>query len=193
MASSTVGTWLRSFPFGHVRQLDKLTEVLLTRAWAVGVGPGGASMTVDVDSTVCEVRGYAKQGAAYGYTRVLGYHPILATRADTGEVLHVRLRTGRRTPPAAAQRFVRETIARVRRAGATGPLTLRADSGFWSHKVIDVCTDHDVCYSLTVRATKAVVAAIAAIDEDAWADIDYACGPCTCPPAGHGDMLSSPR
>jgi hypothetical protein len=173
MAPSTVGTWLRSFTFGHVRQLDKLTETLLSRVWAGGAGPGGGPLTIDVDSTICEVHGYDKQGAAYGYTRVLGYHPILATRADTGEVLHTRMRTGSANTARGAQRFVRETIGRVRRAGATGKVTLRADSGFWSNKVIDACTDHGVAFSITVRATKAVVAAIESINEDAWVDIDY--------------------
>ncbi len=173
MAASTIGTWLRSFTFGHLRQLDRVAEVALTRAWAGGAGPGEAAMFIDLDSTVCEVHGHKKQGAAYGYTRQLGYHPLLATRADTGEVLHTRMRKGSANTARGAQRFVRETIRRVRRAGATGKLTLRADSGFWSHAVIKACTDHGVDFSITVRATKAVVAAIEAIPEDAWVDIDY--------------------
>ena len=69
MAASTVGTWLRSFTFGHVRQLDQLTETILGRAWAAGAGPGDGPLVVDVDSTICEVHGYHKQGACYGYTR----------------------------------------------------------------------------------------------------------------------------
>jgi len=52
-------------------------------------------MTIDLDSTVCEVHGHHKQGAAYGYTHTLGYHPLVATRADSGEVLHARQRAGR--------------------------------------------------------------------------------------------------
>jgi len=173
LAPSTVGTWLRSLTFGHVRQLDRLTELLLSRAWAAGAGPGGDDLVIDVDSTICEVHGYAKQGAAYGYTRQLGYHPLLATRADTGEVLHTRMRKGSANTARGAQRFVRETVGRVRRAGATGPLVLRADSGFWSHKVIGACHDHDVRYSITVRQTKTVVAAIEGIDDAAWVDIAY--------------------
>ena len=77
-----------SLTFGHVRQLDRLNELLLTRAWQAGAGPGCDDLVIDVDSTICQVHGYAKQGAAYGYTRQLGYHPLLATRADTGEFLH---------------------------------------------------------------------------------------------------------
>jgi hypothetical protein len=75
---STLGTFLRAFTFGHVRQLDRLTEQLLTRAWAAGAGPGDGPITMDLDSTVCQVHGYHKQGAAYGYTHTLGYHPLLA-------------------------------------------------------------------------------------------------------------------
>lgn len=176
MAPSTIGTWLRSFTFGHVRQLDALTERLLTAAWAAGAGPGAAPLVIDVDSTICQTHGYAKQGATYGYTRQRGYHPLLATRADTGEILHARMRKGSANSSRGAQRFVRETIRRVRRAGATGPIVLRADSAFWSAKVITACRDHNVRFSITVRATKAVVAAIDGIDETAWVDIDYADG-----------------
>jgi hypothetical protein len=153
LAPSTLGTFLRAFTFGHVRQLDRLAEQVLTRAWAAGAGPGEQPLTVDVDSTVCEVYGHAKQGAAYGYTRVLGDHPLLATRADTGEVLHARMRSGRANTARGAQRFVQELTGRVRRAGARGQLTLRADSGFWSAKVLAACRRHRIRFSVTVRQT----------------------------------------
>src|SRR5215218_5211443 len=94
MAPSTLGTFLRSFTFGHVRQLDRVLGEALGRAWRLGAGPGAATMTIDLDSTICEVHGKQKQGATYGHTRVRGYHPLLATRADTGEILHARLRKG---------------------------------------------------------------------------------------------------
>jgi hypothetical protein len=87
-APSTVGTYLRSFTFGHLRQLDEVIEEELTRAWAMGLAPGDDPLVIDIDSMVCEVAGYHKQGAAYGYTKKLGYHPILAVRSDTGAVLH---------------------------------------------------------------------------------------------------------
>jgi hypothetical protein len=173
MAPSTLGTFLRSFTFGHIRQLDQAAEQLLGRAWAAGAGPGTRPLTIDVDSTICQVHGHHKGGAAYGYTRQLGYHPLLATRADTGEVLHARQRTGRAASGRGAQRFVNELAGRVRRAGAAGPLTLRADSGFWSAKVLAACRRHGIRFSITVRQVKSVVAAIAAIDQTAWADIDY--------------------
>jgi DDE family transposase len=173
MAPSTVGTFLRCFTFGHTRQLDRLTEHALARAWQAGAGPGDAAMTIDVDSTIIEVCGYHKQGASYGYTRTLGYHPLVATRAGTGEVLHARLRAGRANTARGMPRFVDELVARVRRAGATGELHLRADSGFWSAKTIKCLRRHGVRYSITVRMTKPVRAAIAAIDQDAWQPIDY--------------------
>jgi hypothetical protein len=173
MAPSTLGTFLRGFTFGHVRQLDRVAETILGRAWAAGAGPGDGPMTIDLDSTVCEVHGHHKGGAAFGYTRVLGYHPLLATRADTGEVLHARQRTGRAASGRGAARFVNETAGRIRRAGASGPLTLRADSGFWSAQVLAACRRHGIRFSITVRRTVTVATAIASIPEAAWTDIDY--------------------
>ena len=82
-APSTLGTFLRAFTFGHVRQLDALLGRSIERAWKAGAGPGADRLVIDVDSFVGEVCGRLKQGASYGYTRLLGYHPILATRADT--------------------------------------------------------------------------------------------------------------
>ena len=98
-APSTLGTFLRAFTFGHVRQLDRVSGVALTRAWSAGAGPGCGRLVVDIDSFIGEVHGYGKQGAAFGYTGKRGYHPMLATRADTGEVLHVRLRKGSAASP----------------------------------------------------------------------------------------------
>jgi hypothetical protein len=173
MAPSTLGTFLRGFTFGNVRQLDAVAEQLLTRAWALGAGPGDVPMTIDLDSTICEVHGKKKQGASYGYTKVLGFHPVVATRADTGEVLHLRFRKGSANTQRGAQRFVRETVGRVRRAGANGELTLRADSGFHSQYVVRACHDHHVRYSITVRQTPVITRAIEEIAEEEWASIDY--------------------
>jgi hypothetical protein len=173
LAPSTLGTFLRSFTFGHIRQLDRVAETVLGRAWAAGAGPGQTPVTIDVDSTICEVHGHHKGGAAYGYTRQLGYHPLLATRADTGEVLHIRMRKGSANTARGAERFVNELAGRVRRAGASGQLTLRADSGFWSAKIMTACRRHRIRFSITVRQTRQVQAAIAAIGEDAWIEIDY--------------------
>src|SRR5437763_11155321 len=134
-APSTLGTFLRAFTFGHVRQLDALLGRSLERAWQAGAGPGDGRLVIDVDSFVGEVCGRLKQGAAYGYTKLFGYHPILATRADTREVLHIRLRKGSANTQKGMLRFCDELIARVNRAGASGIKLLRADSGFWNTRV----------------------------------------------------------
>lgn len=168
LAPSTVGTFLRSFTFGHVRQLDRVLAEALRRAWQAGAGPGEGRLVVDLDSFVGEVHGYRKQGAAYGYTRRLGYHPLLATRAGSDETLHVRLRKGSANTQRGAGRFVDELIARVRRAGATGEILLRADSGFWNKKITAKLHRKGCLYSISVRAQANVVAAVEAIPEDGW-------------------------
>ena len=173
-APSTLGTFLRAFTFGHVRQLDRLLAEALTRAWKAGAGPGAGRLTVDVDSFIGEVHGYAKQGAAFGYTRKRGYHPILASRAETGEVLHIRLRKGSANTSRGMLRFCDELIARVERAGATGPKLLRADSGFWSSKVFARLAKAGWSYSIGVRLQPHVRAAIEQIAEAAWQTLaDY--------------------
>jgi hypothetical protein len=172
-APSTLGTFLRAFTFGHVRQLDALLGRALERAWQAGAGPGEGRLVIDVDSFVGEVCGRLKQGAAYGYTKLLGYHPILATRADTREALHIRLRKGSANSQKGMLRFTDELIARVARAGATGVKLLRADSGFWSNKVFERLEKAGWQYSIGVRMIETVRAAVDAIPEHAWRPIDY--------------------
>ena len=83
--------------WGHVRQLDRVSRQLLARAWAAGAGPGDGPLTIDLDSTICETYGLAKEGARHhGYTGKRGYHPLLAVAAGTGDVLMSRLREGQR-------------------------------------------------------------------------------------------------
>jgi len=173
MAPSTLGTFLRSFTFGHVRQLEAVNGRALERAWTAGVGPSGA-LVVDVDSTICEVVGKHKQGAGYGYTRKLGYHPLLATRADTGEIIHARMRKGSANTQRGARRFIDELVARVRRAGAADKLTIRFDSGFWANDTISVLNRLNVRYTMAVRcSSKGINDAISQIADDAWTPIEY--------------------
>ena len=160
MAPSTLGTFLRAFTFGHVRQLDRVLAMSLPRAWAAGAGPGDQRLMVDIDSFVGEVYGYKKPGAGYGYTHQLGYHPIVATRAGTGEVIHIRARKGSANTSRGALTFVEELIPRVARAGATGPRLLRADSGFWNHKIMNRLHAAGWTYSIAIRQQKAAVGAI---------------------------------
>jgi|BarGraIncu01121A_1022015.scaffolds.fasta_scaffold24893_1 Transposase DDE domain group 1 len=173
-AASTLGTFLRSFRWGHVRQLDRVSRELLGRAWATGAGPGSAPLTIDLDSTICETYGLKKQGALHhGYTHVRGYHPLLAVAAGTGDVLMARLREGRANTVRGAAHFLTETIGRVRYAGASGQLTVRADSGFYAHAVVAVCRKADVRFSITIRQSPAIRRLIEAIPDDAWTPIPY--------------------
>ncbi len=171
MAPSTVGTFLRSFTWGHTRQLNKVLGVALGRAWAAGAGPGKRPLTLDLDSTICGVSGRGKEGASYGYTKELGYHSLLAFRADTGEAVGARLRAGASRRGVA--HFAQETIRCARRAGARGRIEVRADSGFWSYAMLATLDHLGVGWSITCPQLRHVLAAIAAIDEDDWADIDY--------------------
>ncbi len=171
-APSTLGTFLRAFTFGHVRQLDRVLAESLRRAWLAGAGPGEGRLVVDVDSFVGEVFGYDKQGAGYGYTHKRGYHPIVATRAGTGEVLHIRARKGSANTSRGALRFVEELIPRVGRAGASGPKLLRADSGFWNTKITARLQAAGWTYSIGVRQQKHIKAAIAAIPEQDWQTLE---------------------
>ena len=173
-AASTLGTFLRSFRWGHVRQLDRVSRELMRRAWAAGAGPGAGPLTIDLDSTICETYGLAKEGALHhGYTGVRGYHPLLAVAAGTGDVLMARLREGRANTARGAAHFLREMIGRVRHAGASGELTVRADSGFYAHAVVAVCRKMGVRFSITIRQHRSVRRLIAAIPEAAWTPIPY--------------------
>jgi Transposase DDE domain group 1 len=172
LAPSTLGTFLRAFTFGHVRQLDALLGEALVRAWRAGAGPGEERLVIDVDSFIGEVCGRLKQGAGYGYTKLLGYHPILATRADTREVLHIRLRKGSANTQRGMLRFTDELIARVARAGASGVKLLRADSGFWNTKVFKRLEQAGWQYSIGVRMQKGISEAVQAIDESAWQKVE---------------------
>lgn len=173
MAPSTIGTFLRTFTFGFVRQLDAVAARLLTNAWAAGAGPGDSDLVIDLDSTICEVHGHAKQGAGYGYTKCLGYHPLVATRAGTGEILFSRMRKGSAGSSRGINRFINELAGILKRAKATGAKCVRADSGFWSWELLRTLDRHEMTWSITVTNHAKVKAAIASIPDDAWVDIDY--------------------
>jgi hypothetical protein len=174
-APSTVGSWLRAHKWSNVRQLDAVSRELLARLWAAGAGPAelAAPLTIDLDSTIVEVHGRAKQGAAFGYTKVRGYHPQLATCAQTGQVLMSRLRGGSAGAARGAKSFLTETVSRVRHAGASGQLTVRADSAFYSKAVLATAAKLDVRFSITARQDKRIRAAIEGIDDSAWQPIPY--------------------
>ena len=141
---------------------------------AAGAGPGDAPLTIDLDSTICETYGLAKEGARHhGYTGKRGYHPLLAIAAGTGDVLMSRLRQGRANTARGAAHFLRETVGRVRYGGASGQLTVRADSGFYTHALVAVCREMGVRFSITIRQHKGLRELIEAIPEQDWTPIPY--------------------
>ena len=173
-APSTLGTFLRSFRWGHVRQLDRVSREFLARAWSAGAGPGDDPLTIDLDSTVCETYGLAKEGAQrHNYAGQRGYHPLFAVAAGTGDMLMARLRKGWANTARGAAHFLRETVSRVRYAGATGPLTMRADSGFYTHDIVAACRKAKVRFSITIRQHQSVRNIIEAIPEAEWTPIPY--------------------
>ena len=173
-APSTLGAFLRSFRWGHVRQLDRVSRQLLARAWKAGAGPVDAPLTIGLDSTICETYGLAKEGLRHhGYTGARGYHLLLATAASTGDVLMSRLREGRANSARGAAHFLRETVGRGRYGGGTGQLTLRADSGFYTHDVVSVCRKMDVRFSIIIRQHVRLRELIEAIPEEGWTPIPY--------------------
>jgi Transposase DDE domain group 1 len=180
-APSTLGSFLRSFTFGHVRQLDAVaSRFLLGLAQQTPLTAGVDEYTlVDVDDTIIEVHGYAKQGAGFGYTKKRGLNALIAT-ITTDQVAPVivaqRLRKGSAGSPRGAARLVADALATVRRlrtVDACGPVLLRADSAYYGHAVVAAAVRAGAGVSVTVRQDRRVKATIAEIGEDAWQPIQY--------------------
>jgi hypothetical protein len=177
-APSTLGTFLRVFTFGHVRQLDAVAARLLSAlARAAPVLPGADQYTiVDIDDTVRATYGDAKQGAGRGYTGVKGLNALLAVVATIRSaplIAAARLRKGSTNSARGAAKLVTEALATVRRAGTTGLVIVRADSAFCGYEIVAACRRAGARFSITVRLTPAVVKAITSIDEQAWVAIRY--------------------
>ena len=173
---STLGIFLSQLPVWprHVNSTGCAASLHGPGLKHAGAGPGDGPLTIDLDSTICETYGLAKEGARHhGYTGKRGYHPLLAVAAGTGDVLMARLREGRANTDRVAAHFLRETVSRVRYGGASGQLTMRADSGFYTHAVVAVCRRINVRYSITIRQHKSLHNLIEAIPEDAWTPIPY--------------------
>jgi hypothetical protein len=172
-APSTLGTFLRTFTFGHVRQLDAVASRLLVNlAGQAPLLPGAAELAyIDVDDTVRRTYGYAKQGAGRGYTGTKGLNALLAvvsTPTAAPVIAAARLRKGWTNSVKGAARLVADALVTATAAGATGVRLLRADSLFYGYEVIAAAVRQPSCFSITARQDRAVRAAIAAIDPDAW-------------------------
>src|SRR3954453_21070262 len=180
-APSTLGSFLRSFTFGHVRQLDAVaSRFLLSLAEhtaLLGAPADAGPVLVDLDDTIVEVHGYAKQGAAFGYSGVRGLSALLAT-VSTQTVAPViaaqRLRTGSAGSARGAARLATDALALIRRTSLAGrEVLLRADSAFYSHALVTAARQAGAEVSITVRMDAAVKRAIAGIAEDTWTTIKY--------------------
>ncbi len=177
-APSTLGTFLRSFTFGHIRQLDAVASRLLVGLTAQAPLLVGAHELayVDVDDTLRQTYGYAKHGAGRGYTGVKGLNALLgivSTPHSAPVIAAARLRKGSTNSARCAARFVTDTLITSRKAGASGPVVLRAESAYYGHATIAAALRHGAHFSITARQDKAVRAAIAAIAEDACTPIKY--------------------
>jgi Transposase DDE domain group 1 len=188
-APSTLGSFLRQFTFGHVRQLDAVAaRVLGNLAGSTPLLDGiEADVLVDVDDTIIEVHGHAKQGAGFGYSGVRGLNALLATLTVPGQapvIAAQRLRKGSTGSPRGASRLVADTLATVARlragraAGQAGPqpagrVLLRADSAFYSAAVVNTAVAAGAQVSVTARQDRRVKAAITVIADDAWTTIRY--------------------
>lgn len=177
-APSTLGTFLRSFTFGHVRQLDAVASRLLVNlAGRAPLLPGITELAyIDTDDTVRQTYGYAKQGAGRGYTGVKGLNALIATISTPTSapvIAAARLRKGSTNSVKGAHRLVADALVTAKAAGATGVRVLRADSAFYSHEVIAAARRHRSRFSITARLDSAVRKAIGAIDDEAWTPINY--------------------
>jgi hypothetical protein len=179
-APSTLGTFLRSFTHGHVQQVDavggRLLAALAGRVPGLVAGAGEGLAFVDVDDTIRQVHGYAKQAAAYGYSRVRGLNIQLATLSTDSAapvIARARLRRGNVASHTGAGPLLARAIGTARAAGVRSRLLCRADSAYYGHAFVATALRHDAWFSVTVRMNPHAKAAIAGIDEDAWTPIKY--------------------
>jgi hypothetical protein len=177
-APSTLGTFLRAFTHGHVAQVQAVARRLLPELARHTPLLGGADQVayVDIDDTVRRTYGYAKQGAGFGYSKVKGLNALLgvvSTPLAAPIIAATRLRKGACASVRGAASFVAETIRTARSCGASGLLTVRADSAFYTAEVVAACRGLRARFSITARMNASIRAAISTIDPDAWIPIRY--------------------
>jgi hypothetical protein len=180
-APSTLGSFLRAFTFGHVRQLDAVASRLLInlahQASVVPTPSDSGLVFVDVDDTIIEVHGHQKQGAGFGYSGVRGINALLATvstEASAPMVIGQRLRKGASGSPRGAGRIVADALKTVTRLpGDNAPVLLRADSAYYGFQVVNAALRAGAAVSITARQDPAVKRAISTIPEEAWTTIEY--------------------
>ena len=180
-APSTLGSFLRSFTFGHVRQLDAVATRFLSGLAANSALVAGVDdfALVDIDDTIIQVHGHQKQGAGFGYSGVRGLNALLATvttKTTAPVIVGQRLRKGSCGSPRGAARMVTDALAavvRLRSIDAKGPVLVRADSAFYGHATVSAAIRAGAAVSVTARMDPAVKRAIGTIPDDAWKAIEY--------------------
>jgi len=177
-APSTLGTFLRGFRFGHVRQLDAVAARFLAglTRHAPLISRAAEITFVDIDDTIRSTYGYAKQGTGYGYSGVKGLNALLATvstAVSAPVIVATRLRKGSANSARGAARLVADALVTTRSCGAAGTVVLRADSAFYGRDVVAAARRAGARFSITARKDRAVTAAISAIPDDAWTAIRY--------------------
>lgn len=180
-APSTLGSFLRAFKFGHVRQLDAVASRWLKALTVAAplVGAGSELTLVDIDDTIKAVHGYQKEGSGYGYSGVRGLNALIGVLSSTGYapvIIGARLRKGACNSARGAKKFVSDvltTTKRLRGKAATGFVLLRADSAFYAQTVVAAAARAGAFVSITVRMNPDITAAIGAIPDDAWETIQY--------------------
>src|SRR5471030_414144 len=177
-APSTLGTFLRTFTFGHVRQLDAVASRFLVALAKNAPILRGADQAcyVDIDDTIKATHGYAKQGAGYGYTGVKGLNALLAivsTPTSAPVIAATRLRRGGTNSARGAARLVTDALVSAKACGGSGLVNVRADSAYYTHDVIAAARRGGARFSVTARMNPAVATAISSIPESAWTPIQY--------------------
>src|SRR5438046_2663615 len=184
-APSTLGSFLREFTHGHVRQLQSAgRQVLVNLAGRTPLLPSADVVTfIDIDSMLRRCYGKKKQGVAFGHAKVggydvrlRGYNPLIATLSTLQAapvVAATRLRAGNAGSARGAASMVAEAIGTAKACGARGLILMRADSAFYAKKVIWACRRHGAYFSVTTRIDAKIRAACEGIAEHRWIDIKY--------------------
>ena len=160
------------FHLGHARQLDAVAGDLLTRAWAAGAGPGEEPSTIDVDSSIQDTDGLAKEGGThFTYDHVRGYDPLYAVAAGTQRPARPPARW--QCPLGRVRPLPHRDVRSVRRAGASGrsscgPTRASIAGPSSTPAAGPTCPSHHGQFPQRRRET-----AIAGIDESAWVAISY--------------------
>jgi len=134
---TTAGDFCRRFtrPFDVGRLQDAIDEARLN-VWRRQAESFFEQATIDMDGHLVGTTGQCKQGMDVGYEGTWGYHPLILSLAETGEVLSIKNRSGNRPSHEGAAAFCDRAIALCRRAGFRR-IVLRGDTAFSQTEHLD--------------------------------------------------------